>query len=280
MLTASRSIGRAVDSGRPLPEVPALDVLYRGAFKCRPRYGQVTLVAGQPKSMKSMFVLWWISQLGVPSLYMSADMAEHTAITRLAAAMTGDTTKEVMEGLDGAGEAFYAEALDRSKVKFSYNPNPTLEDIDEEISAWVEWSDTYPHVIVLDNLMDVLTADDSDLRAQKAVLLEAKTWARHTGAAIFVLHHMTEAIGSPTEPSPRKAIQNKVAHTPETVLSVAVDGDEFKISVVAARNGRQDPSGREYVSLKAVPERNRFEPWPRVPSIPVPAYRPWEKDDD
>ncbi|PVU81351.1 hypothetical protein DDP54_15740 (plasmid) [Cellulomonas sp. WB94] len=222
MLTASRSLGRAVETGRPLPEVPGLEDLYRGYFRCRPRRGQVCLIAGQPGAGKSGLALWWVDQMNIPALYHSADMAPHTAVTRLAAIRTGDAVSEVSEGLAGAGDAYYAAALESSKIRFCFDPNPTLDTIYEEIEAWVELTDSFPQVIVIDNLMDVLGDGDNETAIYKAVLLEAKTIARETGAAVFVLHHMSEAAGHPDDPPARKFILGKAAQTPEVILSVAL----------------------------------------------------------
>ena len=236
------------------------------------------MIAGQPGSQKSSFALWWVASMNLPTLYFSADMASHTAITRLAATITGDAVEEVAEGLAGAGDAFYADALSSSKVRFCFDPNPTLDTIYGELEAWVELADAYPSVIVIDNLMDVLADGDGELQAQRAVLLEAKTLARETGAAVVILHHMSEQAGHPEMPAARRHIQNKLAQTPELILSVALDVDEFKVSVVKHRNGRQDASAQQFIRLRSRPERNRFEKWVAMPGF-VPQARPWEEED-
>lgn len=261
MLSATRSLSKAREAGVPLPEIPELIDLYTGYFRFRPRCGEVTMIAGQPGSQKSGFALWLASRLKLPTWYLSADMAQHTATERLAAAVTGHTTEDVAEGLQQDADEFYAAAIP-PMFQFCFNPNPDGNDIAGEMDAWVEAWDSYPKVIVLDNLLDIIPpSGDNEFAGYKAILLEAKTLARSTGAAVFILHHMSEAGTDPFYPAPRKALQGKVSQTPENILSVAFrpDSHEFHVSAVKHRNGPSDASGKIYVTLKALPECNRFE---------------------
>lgn len=258
MLSAFRSVGRAARGGQPLPDVDFLHDLYQ-EFGFRPRLGQVTLLAGQPKSGKSKFTMRWVSKMALPTVYFSADMAERTAMVNMLASLTNDSISEIEDGLEGAGEGYYADALRSVPIKISYNPNPTLDDIYGEIEAYVEWHDAWPQVIVVDNLLDVLVEGESELIAQRGILLELKNLARMTGAHIFVLHHMSESVGNPAFPSPRKALHNKVSQSPEGILSVARDGNEFRVSVVGSRNSDADPSGDRYITLTASWDYCSFE---------------------
>src|SRR5674476_643068 len=262
MLSATRSAERAAESGRPLPEVPALYGLYHSEFKCRPRRGQVTMIFGQPASQKSGFALWWTAQMNLPTLYFSADMAQHTAITRLGAILTGETVDQVSSGLESIEANRYVEALVDSNLRFCFDPDPTPGTITEELEAWVEMWDSFPEVIVIDNLMDMNVDSDSELMANKQMMLYAKSLARDTGAAIFILHHASENSSDPTEPAPRRAVMNKVSQSPEAILSVALDykPGEFKIGVVKYRSGKCDPTGRTYVTLRCEPEYAQFYP--------------------
>lgn len=277
MLSATRSLQKAKEGSVPLPEIGALIDLYTGHFRFRPRCGEVTMIAGQPGSQKSGFILWLASQLGLPTWYLSADMAQHTATERLAAAATGHTTEEVAEGLQQGEEAFYSDAIPEA-FRFCFNPNPDADDIAGEMEAWVEAWDSYPRIIVLDNLLDIVpSSGENEYAGYKSILLDAKTLARETGAAVFILHHMSEAGTDPNYPAPRKALQGKVSQTPENILSVALCGDEFRVSVVKHRNGPGDASGKNYVSLRAKPECNQFERWSRPAPTPVIPTEQWWK---
>jgi len=225
------------------------------------------MICGQPASGKSQFALWWCGQfasLGLPVLYVSADMDQHTATTRLVASVTGETTEAVSRGLAYGAEDYYSELLNDLPVRFMFDPDPTYSDVEDEIDAWVELWDDYPRVIVLDNLLDIVpTAGDNEFTGYKSILLDGKRLARTTGAAVFILHHMSEAGTDPTKPAPRKFVMGKVSQTPENVLSVAMNEDktEFRLAVVKHRNGPDDPLAQEqnWVRLAVHPERNRFE---------------------
>lgn len=261
-LTAARSVTKARSLGAPLPHVPELAALYEGEFRFTPRRGEVTMIAGMPGSQKSGFALFLAARMGLPTLYFCADMAQHTAITRLAATMTGDDKRTVADGIKGDGAGYYEDAVSDIDIRFCYDPNPDMGTITGELDAWVEGWDEYPALIVVDNLLDVIPpAGDSEHAAYKAILLEIKSMARLTGAAVLILHHMSESAGDPAKPAPRDKILGKVAQTPENVLSIAVDGDEFRVSVVKQREGPTDAKASRWVSFKVEFARNRFVPW-------------------
>lgn len=259
MLTASRSIAAAAAKGGQLPYVDGLEALY--TYGTTPRRGQICMVAGQPGSQKSGFALWYTTRLGLDTLYFSADSDAHTVSSRLAAIHTGRKVREVEDDFeDEDGRAYYSDVLaQQSKIRLCYESNPTLDTMQEELDAWVEMFDEYPAVIVVDNLMDLVFDGENEFAGQKQLLLSLKSLGRVTGAAIVVLHHMTEAVGEADKPSPRKAVQGKVAQTPEVILSVAVDGNVFHIATVKDRSGPADPSGKTYVTLGIDPSRNHFE---------------------
>lgn len=258
-LTAARSLTHGRTAGAPLPYVPELDTLFNGHFKFRFRQSELTMIAGQPGSQKSGFTLWYASRLNIPTLYFSADSSSYTASTRLAAAYTGHTTEQVGKGLREGADGYYEAVLDESPIRFCYDPNPTYATIEQEVTAWVELFDSFPQLIVVDNLMDVVGAGESEFQANKDVLLELKTIARSTGACVIVLHHMSESGTDPSKPAPRKAVMGKVNQTPENILSVALDGDVFMVSVVKHRSGPGDATGQRFERLLCRPERNRFE---------------------
>lgn len=265
-LSASRSLSRGKSAGAPLPRIEALTALTDGQFRFRFRQSELTLIAGMPGSQKSGFALWLASQMAVPTLYFSADSSSYTASTRLAAAYTGETTEKIGEGLREGGEGYYQSILDESPIRFCYDPNPSRDTIQGEIDAWVEAWDEYPRLLVVDNLMDVVGAGDTEFAAYKDVLLGLKTIARETEAAIIVLHHMSESGTDPHTPAPRKAVMGKANQTPENVLSIALaeDPNEFRVSVVKHRSGPQDPTGKKFERLRVEPAKNQFSAWPEA----------------
>lgn len=251
--------------GLPLPEVQAFERLYRGEFEFQFRGGQVTVIGGQSGSFKSGFCINLLANMpGVRGIYVSADMNDQEFTARLTASVTGEETKNVLKGLRLGAEDYYAAKLAGIENRFAlmFDSNPTFEDIEQMVDAWVESYDDYPRFVVLDNLLDIVPSAGADeFSGYKAVLLDAKALARSTGAHVFVLHHMTEAGTHPTEPAPKKALLGKVSQTPNNILSVAKEGDCFKVSVVKQRMGKDDPTGVIFERFRVHPERNGFSPW-------------------
>lgn len=263
MLTATRALHSA-SSAEPLPLVPELSGL-----DIIPRRGQLCLIAGPPGAGKSTFVQWWVARMGLKTLYFSADMDAHDAITRLAACLSGDRTNAVSEALTGPAAAFYEGILGESSLQFAFDSAPTLDDIAEEVTAYVELHDAFPEAVIVDNLMNVEAEMGESYQGLLRVMSELHRLARVTGAAVFVLHHTTEGTSTtPGFPQPRREIQGKVSQLPEIVLTVALDSHSqvFRIAKVKYRSGRADATGRTFFELAAEPERASFSTY--IPPLP------------
>lgn len=142
-------------------------------------------------------------------------------------------------------------------IQWCFDSSPSLQDVADELDAYVELWDEYPPVIVVDNAMNIEGSSDEGSGGLRFVLSELHRLGRETGSAVLVLHHAREE-GNPLEPSPREKVQGKVAQLPEIILTVALDGEEFKIAPVKNRNGFQDPTGKTYRRLTAIPEKATF----------------------
>lgn len=261
MLTASRALHKAKDA-TPLPRVAALHALHE--LGVLPRLGQMLMIVGQPGAGKSTFALWYAFMLNLPTLYFSADMAAHTAITRLGSLTTGMPVNAVSDAIEYGGLEYIQEELTSSPIQWCFDSSPSLQDIADELASYVELWDSYPKIIVIDNLMNVEGTSGEDVGGSRFVLQELHRLARETGCAVLVLHHAREE-GNPLEPSAREKIQGKVAQLPELILTVALDGEQFKIAPVKNRNGYQDPSAKNYRRLAALPEKATFENYvPRI----------------
>lgn len=256
MLTLSRTLTRA-ESGEPLPTV--FPVLERRGI--RPRRGQVTMIAGQPNAGKSMFALFYAMQLGEPTLYFSADSDEGTQVTRAAAVVTGHRIRDVEEALQNGGLPYYEDELSElADFRMDFASNPTLDDIELTLAAWEEIYGRYPAVVVIDNLVNVVAEHDNEKKAFMEIQMVLKHMCRTTGAAIFLLHHCSEAEGKPYNPPARRAIQQKVNEIPELILTVAFNNltNQFGVAAVKNRNGKADPAAQDPVWLWADMDTGRF----------------------
>lgn len=263
MLIPSRALRLNANSGKPLPHVEDLKHLYEIGFA--PRHGQLIMVAGRSGSQKSGFVMWWVDQMDLPTLYFSGDMSPFTASSRIASTRYGQDT-EAIEAILARNDDQTNElmrALAGSKMQFSFGSPITWEAVDQEIRAYVEIHNCYPSVVVFDNLMD-FDGGEADYSAQMENMQYLTEFARETGSTTIVMHHASDKQMDPRrpwKPPARNEIKGGLAEKPELALGVALDNAslDFNVAVLKQRMGSQDPSGEQYASLKCIPELTRFE---------------------
>ena len=251
MLTLSQATTKTKRHVQLLPDL--FTTLARDGIRFR--RGQVTMIAGQPNSGKSLLALFYALKAGIPALYISADTDSYTTAIRAAASITGHTIQTVEEAFNsGGGYEFYLEEIASvGNVQFSFDPSPSLDDIDLAVKAYGESFGEYPHLIIVDNLMNVAAMHNDEWTGMKDIMKAMHHLARETDASVFILHHTSEADGRPEIPSARKSIQGKVSQLPEMILTVAIDhaSGEFRVACVKNRFAQHDPSGNTYTTLHA-----------------------------
>jgi len=219
------------------------------------RRGQVTMIAGQPNSGKSLLALYYAVRAGVPTLYISADTDAYTTAIRAAAVVTGSTVNTVEEAFtSGNGYEFYQDELATLKhLQFSFDPSPTLDDIQLSVQAYGEAFGEYPHLLIIDNLLNIAALHDNEWTGMRDIAKAMHHVARETEAAVFLLHHTSEGEGRPELPPSRKSIQGKISQLPEMILTVALDHEtsEYRIACVKNRFAKNSASGAEYTTLHA-----------------------------
>lgn len=256
MLTPARALRRAAEA-EALPSVPELEQIERIGFRLR--RGELCMIAGQPGSMKSTFALWWAVKMNVPTLYFCADNDPYVSMTRLLAILTGLTVEDISLSItDSDMRDYYRDVVHGSRIQFCFDSSPTLDDMADEIQAYVELWDAYPDLIIVDNLMNVEAEHGEEFAGLRLVAKEMHRMARETSASVMVLHHMREE-QDPDRVSSRRMLSGKIAQLPERIMGVAFDGSStFKMSVLKLRDGKQDPSGNECYVLTVDPQRSTF----------------------
>ena len=258
MKTLRRSVGKAEVGGEPL--LPPFQAFAREGIILR--RAEVTVIAGTPGAGKSSIALHIAARLKQPTLYFSADTNAHTMAMRLLAmkAKIPQANAEYMLKT----QPVQAEELLRefSNLYWSFEPSPTLKDLDEEVSAFETMWGRSPTLIVVDNLMDIAIDGHEEFAGMRAVMKELKYLARDTNAAVLVLHHTQE--GAPGYPcQPRSALQGKVAQIPAMVLTVGqmLQGQDMYMCVAPVKNryGKADATGNTYVSLSFDPASMHLE---------------------
>lgn len=251
MLTIAQAATRNKNNAQLLPDLfPAL-----ASNGIRFRRGQVTMIAGQPNSGKSLLALFYAVKSGVPTLYISADTDAYTTAIRAAAVITGSQVNTVEEAFSsGTGYEFYEDELSTLKhLRFDFDPSPTLDDIQLSIQAYGEAFGEYPHLLIIDNLLNIAALHDNEWTGMRDIAKAMHHIARETDAAVFMLHHTTEAEGRPELPPSRKSIQGKISQLPEMILTVAMDHDtsEYRIACVKNRFAKNSAAGTDYTVLFA-----------------------------
>lgn len=249
--TLSRSLRRRTEGGTPLRTV-----FHKwDQAEIRLRRGQVTMIAGMPNAGKTMLANHIAINVGEPTLYVSADSDEPTQVIRTAASVSGVTVKEVEETFNlGAGRIFKPDLDRAAHVSFSFDPAPTLEDIALDVEAFIEMTGDAPHLLIVDNLMNIET-DGEDWGGTRQIPKAMHHFARHYESAVLLLHHCSEWGRSDQCPS-RAAIQGKISQLPELIVTIALTPDGHMLTcAVKNRCGPSWPRGDHPVSLYARPER-------------------------
>ena len=210
------------------------------------------MIAGQPNSGKSLLALFYGIKAEVPTLYVSADTDAYTTSIRAAAVITGHQANTIEESFKNDGQEFYTKELASLKhMEFSFDPSPTLDDVDLMVKAYGEKYGEWPYLIIIDNLMNVSALHDNEWTGMRDIMKACHHIARETDSAIFILHHTSEAEGDPMRPPSRRSIQGKVSQLPEMILTVAMETEqsEFRIACVKNRFAKHSPMGDRWIAL-------------------------------
>jgi hypothetical protein len=237
------------EAGKDLP--PILPSLASATITFR--HGQLHVIAGQPGGGKTMLALWYAITCGESVLYFSADSDEGTMANRAAAVVLQRTVNDIKEIRKGEGfEQVNQElAILNRRVRIDPDPHPTLDGIYEEVKAYVELFGTTPSLIIVDNLLNIAASHDNEWTAMRDAMSAFHGLARETDAAVVVLHHVSENDSKPNAPAPRRALMGKISQLPETILTVALDGDKYHVAAVKNRDGIADPSATNPITVYA-----------------------------
>lgn len=277
MQTLSLNLRTKGPEGEPLPAVFKWLEL-NGALI---RRGQVTLVAGASGVGKSSFITWIAMNMldreleRVPTLYFSADSDVTTFGIRAGTmASNGLSTREVEAKILSRDP----EILDKIEkatdhIWVCFDSTPDGHDIAHEVDAYAMVTGDYPHLIVIDNLMDIQTGGFEERQGQDAVLSFLKQLATRTQAAVVVLCHVV-ASGKGTDEHgnsvildyasgkvriPLSGLMNKIDKRPRLILTL-FEPDDYGLGVciVKNNNGRRDADGLLWHRIPRVQERMSY----------------------
>ncbi len=158
MLRLDRAWRTAQTLAQPLPTVwKDLD-----AKGIKFRRGQVCMVAAAPNAGKSMFALVYAIKSKVPTLFFSADTDIATVMLRATAHVSGHSQQTVENQISYNPDAYADNLEDISHIQWVFDSSPNLDDIEDEIKAYIELYGVAPQLIVIDNLMNVAAESDNE----------------------------------------------------------------------------------------------------------------------
>lgn len=247
--------------GEPLPTV--FDSFE--AMKIRFRRGQLSLIAAAPGGGKSSLATWLAVRMaysqdrGVPTLYISAD-CDHATVGASVLAGIMDIPLEEAELLIGEDDPEAFQALDdvADHIWWGFKPSPSIEDITDELQAFCYVYGDYPHLIVVDNLMDINEPGEEYSRYNAIIpaLVEA---ARNTNAHVMLLHHTVGEYQDGNIPIPRSGIKHKVSEKPRLVLTLfQPEVGVMGVRVVKNTSGPSNTKAQLGVDVAWQPERGWF----------------------
>ena len=242
------------------------------------------MIAAPPGGMKSTLALNIVNQMGpaVPTLYHSSDSDDFTMASRTLAMLTGKNTDETELMVMGQSDLAYGILQDFEHVRWSFRSSPTIEHMKLEAEAYREIKGTYPHLTVLDIMMDV---DYPGVPEQNywALMAELKDLARDQETALVVVHHTSESAKAGSPP-PRAAIMGKANQLPALIVTLWGDArkEELQAAVVKNRFGPQDAMARDIFWMKAQPSIMKISEMDQKIEVPLtfrdgPGVRPEDK---
>jgi predicted ATP-dependent serine protease len=256
MLSLAKTIKRGSTRGEPIPTV------FKGFDNAgiRLRRGGVCMIFGQPGAGKTQLALAIADGAGVPTLYISNDSDETTVASRLIAKRLRVSTSRVEERLLQDTSWGSKQLQDVDHIKWNFNSSPSLPEVEEEVLAFREVYGEAPVLIVVDILLKMNYAEESEHGTAASIVSYLDTLAREHSACVLLVHHASEAFeGDPCPP--RAALLQKVAQLPTLILSVAPMPISGFMAVCAVKNrhGPSDSTGRDAIHLVCDLSMNHFE---------------------
>ena len=231
MFSAAHAIKIQSPSGTPLQRV----------FKSLPFdliRGNLVLICAAPGIGKSVLALNWAAGIKRPALYFSADSDHITQTSRLTSILTGKPNSVTKEQVRGG---LIDPMLVKSDVHFTFDAQPTLQDMDDSIRAFDQLYGDPPELMVVDNITDVEMPDSDNLNPLLGYLNDV---CRITGAAMIGLHHVTGPYNDGDKPIPLSGIKDQVGRIPQGILTLhKTEPTVLGVSIVKDRGNSADPSG-------------------------------------
>jgi hypothetical protein len=254
--TLMLSIEAAPESGKPLPSpFPVL-----ADYGVHHRRGQVSIVAAASGVGKTQYATYVAvkSVPAIPTLYFSADSDRQTVGSRVGAAIDHDSVQDIEEQLrmkDAMTSIRVAEAT--KHIWWAWDNQPSLQDIQDETEAYATVTGAWPHLIVVDNIINVDAEGEAGHQQKDGVMSWLQQLAGVTNAHIMVLAHVVGFYENGCTPIPKSALLDKIAKRPRLVLTLhKVDENNLGLRVVKNSNGKMDANAQWGPDLQVMFDRS------------------------
>lgn len=256
-----QTLGLAMTSGGNAGTPIANPFFNFNQYGISPRRGQVTIIAGAPGAGKSatMSHIAVNARPVVPTLYFSADTDMMTLGTRVAAGLLDINRDEAEELLREGDEATWIGLEHNTDhIWYCWDSNPTCWDVEQEVVAYTLVTGAFPHLIVMDNLINV---DPEGLPGTHQVHDGIIAWfqrlAQVTNAAVVILCHVTGDYEDGVTPIPLSGLMNKVGKRPRLVLTLyKVTSTLLGVRVVKNSSGKAASDATYGPDIAWMPEKS------------------------
>lgn len=227
------------------------------------RRGQLSLIAAAPGGGKTALAthlavnMAYDEDTGVPTMYWSADTDQLTLSSRILANIRDITTEEA-EALVVERDPGALTILDSATdhMWWTFQSSPTLRDIEDELAAYCYVMGDYPHLMVIDNLMDIAEPGEEYSRYRDIIQFLTDV-VRTTNAHIMLLHHVIGEHTNGNRPIPRSGIRQKVDEKPRLILTLYKPEEGIMgIRVVKNSNKQADALGGFGIDLGWLADRS------------------------
>lgn len=234
---AARSAERA---GEPLPYM-AKPLVEKGV---RLRRGHLHVIASAPGGAKTTTAINIVLyNTGVPTLYLAMDGDANSMSTRVLQAYLG-WTREAVEEEREFGSPDIEKAMDTIDwVRWDFPNTPDMEEVRDRVWAFAEIFGEFPHLIVVDNLMDVVFEQSAAAYTDAESALTSL--ARAANSAVLVLAHVNGMHEGGRDPIPLSGLMFKATKKASLIVTLHPGAfpSQLFVSILKNRDGPADPSG-------------------------------------
>lgn len=223
----------------------------------------MTVLAGPSGSMKTLTALNVAMNIKVPTLYFSSDSDEYTMATRLLSRITSTPSQET-GGWIRSRKDFAAQVLkETSHVRWCFDSAPSIETLWLNLEAFHEVHGSFPHMTVIDILMDIDDGSGEVTQNYWTTMAKLKDLARESKTALVIAHHTSESAKG-GEPPPKSALMGKISQLPVMVITLwgdSVNGT-LDLAIVKNRMGKDDSLGGYGFRMQVDPSTCKLEEIP------------------